>query len=84
METAPISCLQFAQFLRLWFMRVDRKALIDEEIPDFLPTLPRVKRFVLRIAYPTEFFVGCRWLRAIRLTHQLDYAFALVDFFPQH
>ena len=84
LQALSISCLQFPQFRRLWFVRINREALIDEQIPDFFPTLASVKRFVLRVAHPTKLLVRCRRARAVTLTHQLHNTFALIDFFPQH
>ncbi|MDP9186921.1 MAG: hypothetical protein M3O72_06150 [Verrucomicrobiota bacterium] len=79
LETAPISCLQLAQFLRLWFMCVNREALVDEKIPDFFSALPRVERFVLRVAYSAELLVRGWRFRAITLTDKLNDAFTLID-----
>ncbi len=66
LETAPISCLQLTQLLRLWFTCVNREALIDEEIPDFFSALARVERFVLGV-----FATSCRALRNSRLTAEM-------------
>jgi hypothetical protein len=57
---------------------------VDEEVPDFFTALSGVERFVLRITYPAEFVIGNRWLGAVALAHQLYYAFAVIDFIPQH
>ena len=79
LETAPISCLQLTQFRRLWFIRVNREALIDEEVPDFFPALARVKSFVLRIAHPAELLVGTRRFGPVTLADELNDAFTLID-----
>src|SRR5438876_11705375 len=83
LQATTISGLQFAQFLGLRFVRVDWEAVIDEEIPDFLAALPRIKRFILRIAYAAELLVG-RWrLRAVILTNELNDAFTLINLLPE-
>src|SRR5438067_2410592 len=79
LETTPIRCLQLTEFLLLWFMRVNREALVDEEVPDFFPALARVQGFVLRVAYPTELRVDCWRLCAITLADELNDAFTLID-----
>src|SRR5260370_26035256 len=79
LETAPISCLQLTQLLRLWFTCVNREALIDEEIPDFFSALARVERFVLGVAYPAELLVRGWRFRAVTLADELNDAFTLID-----
>ena len=83
LETTPIGCLQLTQFRRLGFMRVDREALVDEEVPDFFPALARVKSFVLRIAHPAELLVGTRRFGPVTLADELNDAFAVIDLLAQ-
>ena len=60
-------------------MRLNREALIDEEVPDFLPALARVERFVLRVAHPAKLRVDCWRFRAVTLADELNDAFTLID-----
>jgi len=79
LETAPISCLQLTQFRPLWFMRLNREALVDEEIPYFFSALARVERFVLGVAYPADLLVRGWRFRAVTLADELNDAFTLID-----
>src|SRR5436309_14402093 len=83
LQTAPISCLQLTQFHRLWFMRVNRESLIDEEIPDLFPASARVERFVLCVADSAELFVCDWWLSSVRLTNKLNDPLTLINLLPQ-
>ena|SRR5438552_4574686 len=84
LETAAIGSLQFAKLLGLRLMRVDRKRFINEQVPDFRSLLARIERLVLSVTDAAEFFIGNWRLRAVRLTHELDDAFALIDLLAQH
>jgi hypothetical protein len=84
LQATTIARLQFAQFLRLRLVRIDGKGFVNKEAPNFFAALSCVKPFVLRVADAAKLLVRCRRLRAVKLTHELDDALALVDFFPQH
>jgi hypothetical protein len=79
LQTPTIGTLQFVQFVRFDFASVAGKALIDEQVPDFLPALSGVKSLVLRVACSAELLIGRGRLRAITLSHQLNDSFALID-----
>ena len=79
LETAPIRRLQLTQVRQLWFMRFNREALVDEQVPDFFPALARVERFVLGVAYPAELLIRGWRFRAVTLADELNDAFTLID-----
>ena len=83
LETSAIRSLQFAKLVRLRVMRIDRKAFINEEVPNFLASLPGVKRFVLRVRDVAKFLVRSWRLGAITLPDQLHYTFALINLLAQ-
>jgi hypothetical protein len=83
-QDLAISGLQLAQLLRLRFVRVDRKAFVDEQVPDLFSTLSRVKRFVLSVAYATKLLVRSGRLSAIAASDELNYAFALINLLPKN
>ena len=67
LETLAVCVLQFAQLTCLRFMRVDRKTLVDEKLPDLFVLLPGVKSFVLGVADPAEFLIRPWGFRAVTL-----------------
>src|SRR5438045_2528104 len=83
LQATAISSLQLAQFMRLDFASVGRKALVDKQVPDFLPALSRVEGFVLRVAYSAELLISRGRLRAITSSHELNDSFALINLLAQ-
>ena len=79
-----IGCLQFAQFIGLGRVLIDRIALVHEKIPDLFAALPRIERFVLRVADASELLVGHGRLRAVTLADQLHDTAALIDLAAQN
>src|SRR5260370_39873684 len=57
LEPGTVLALQLPFFLVLLFMRVGGKALVQEQIPDFLSFAPGVERLILGVANPAEFFI---------------------------
>src|SRR2546423_3542906 len=79
LQATTISSLQLTQFVGLDFASVGGKALIDEQVPDFLPALSGVKSLVLRVACSAKLLISRGRLRAITLSHELNDSFALID-----
>ena len=61
------------------FADIDGKFFIDEEVPDFLAALARIKRFVLRVADAAKLRIGRGRLGAIAIADDLEDAFGLID-----
>ena len=84
LQNTSISRLQLTQFIRLRFVRIDRKTLVHEEIPDLFSLLPGVERFVLRVTDAAKLFVRSRRFGPVALANELDDPFALIDLLTQH
>ena len=84
LEAMAVGLLQFAQFIRLRVMRIDREALINKEVPNFLALGPGIEGFVLRVTDAAKFLIRSRRLGAITLANELNDAFALIDLFTEH
>src|SRR4029077_13002264 len=83
-QDVAIGGLQLAQLRRLRFVRVDRKAFVDEKVPDLFPTLSRVKRFVLSVTHATKRLVRNWRLDAVTAADELVYTFALINLSAQN
>src|SRR3954468_6930281 len=84
LEHASVSRLELALLIGLRFMRIDREIFVHEKVPDLGSLFPGVERLVLSVADATEIRIRGSGLRAVTLTDELHYPFALVDLVPQH
>src|SRR5262249_61984270 len=84
LQTATISRLKLTEFFRLRFAWISRVIVVNEEIPDFLTTVPCVERFELRVANPAILLVWYWRLGAIATADQLHDALAFLDLLAQH
>src|SRR5205807_6962351 len=83
-EPTPVSGLQFPQFHWFVIATVRRKLFIDEQVPDFLVTLPGIEPFILGVADTPEFFVRSGWFGTVTLANQLDDALAMINLLSQN
>ena len=83
-QPVSICSLQFLLLGIFRLVRIGRETPVEEEIPDFFPSVASVERFVLGVADPAELIVRCRRLGAVTFANQLYQAFAGVDPPTQH
>lgn len=81
--SVAVKLLEFRQRRRFGFMRVGGKIFINKKVPDLLPALPGVERFVLGVTNSPKFLIKIGRLRAITIADQLHDTFALIDLLPK-
>ena len=69
LQSAAIGRLQGTELIGLSLALIDGKMLVNEQIPDFLPALPRTESFKLRVTHPPEGIVHRRRLCSVALAH---------------
>src|ERR1700761_5402071 len=84
LKGTPVGSLQITQFLWFVYVAVGGKKFIDEEVPNLFATLPGIESFVLGITNTAELLVRGRRFSAVRMAHELNDPFAVINLLAQH